>query len=238
MALLHVVMAKSFSFLNHLFINLKKNMKKHNLNWFTKVAEWLFYFGIGSIAILFVYKGGDIEQFQSKATNFKIKQVPYTKRPVITVCPGHWPDIPYYADEKYRYKYSSDFNISIGSIIANLGHNSIKCSDFGEPDGSFYTYDDCDYVDDSGEDSIISFVLEEVYSVSHGLCYNIVHDPDKIYDWKIPIQILLIYNDLIPSEKLPEAMNVLITSDGNSHGIIFSTWMEGNELQKRILRVR
>ena len=199
-----------------------------------KVAEWLFYFGIGSIAILFLYNGKDIEQFRNKATNFKIKQVPHTKRPVITICPGHsfTSEDPMY---KY-YKYSTDFNISIGSIIANIGANSIKCSHFGEP-GDFLTYDDCDYVSDQ-EDSIVSFFLEEVFTFNHGLCYNIVHDPETIYDWKIPIQILLIYNDSIPSDKLPGALNVYVTSYDNYHGAIFGTWMEGNELYKRFLRVR
>ena len=218
-------MGKSFSFLSHLFIN----VTEHNSNWLIKVAEWLFYIGIGSIAILFVYKGGDIEQFQSKATNFKIKQVPYTKRPVITVCPWH---------QSVSYKYSSDFNISIGSLRANLGANYIKCSDFGEPSGSDYTYDDCDYLANSDQGSFISFVLEEVWSPYKGLCYSIFHDPNTIYDWRIPIQILLIYNDLIPSEKLPEVINVFITSDDNYHGIIYGNWMEGNELMKRFLRVR
>ena len=201
-------------------------------------AEWLFYIGIGSIAILFIDNGGDIEQFQSKATNFKIKQVPYTKRPIITVCPGHWSESSdlYNEFEFYYYKYSTDFNISIGSIIANIGANSIKCSHFGEP-GDFLTYDDCDYVSDQ-EDSIVSFFLEEVFTFNHGLCYNIVHDPDTIYDWKIPIQILLIYNHSIPSEKLPGALNVYVTSYDNYHGAIFGTWMEGNELYKRFLRVR
>ena len=65
-----------------------------------KVAEWLFYFGIGSIAILFLYNGKDIEQFRNKATNFKIKQVPHTKRPVITICPGHS-----FTSEDPMYKY-------------------------------------------------------------------------------------------------------------------------------------
>ena len=199
-----------------------------------KFAEWIFYVGCGSIAILFVYKGGDIEQFQSKATNFKMEQVLYTKRPVITVCPEHW------LENNKDYKYSTDFNISIGSSIAKLGTNSIKCSNFGVPDGAdYYTYDDCDYVEDSDkEDSTVSFVLEEVFSNGHGFCYNIVHDPDRIYDWKVPIQISLKYDDSIPSDKLPGALNVYITSYDNYHGAIFGTWMEGNELYKRFLRVR
>ena len=203
-----------------------------------KFVEWLFFVGCGSIAILFLYKGGDIEQFQSKATNFKMKQVTYTERPVIPVCPEHW---LVNAAEAPDYKYSSDFNISIGSIIAKLGTNSIKCSDFGTVDytSDDYTYDDCDYVEDTDkEDSIVSFVLEEVFSNAHGFCYNIVHDPDRIYDWKIPIQISLKYDDSIPSDKLPDALNVYLTSYDNYHGAIFGTWMEGNELYKRFLRVR
>ena len=205
-----------------------------------KVAEWLFYVGIGSIAILFIDNGGDIEQFQSKATNFKIKQVPYTKRPIITVCPGHWSESSdlYNEFEFYYYKYSTDFNISIGSTIANIGGNSIKCSNYGEP-GDYHTYDDCDYIDDSvQEDSIVSFVLEEVDTLYFGYCYKIIYDPDTIYDWKIPIQVSLIYNDSIPSKKLPPAIRVYITSNENSHGVMFATWMDGNELYRRFERVR
>ena len=62
--------------------------------------------------------------------------------------------------------------------------------------------------------------------------------PHTIYDWKIPIQISLIYDDSIPSEKLPKALNIYMTSKENSPGVIFGSWMEGNELYKRFLRVR
>ena len=201
----------------------------------TKVVECLLYLGIGAIAILFIYKGGDIEQYQSKATNFKIKEMSYTKKPVITICPSHWFEgTPYFVRS---YKYGIDFNISIGSIIADLGSNSIKCSDFNGTDGSDYTYDDCDYVLDESDEHTTSFVLEEVYSIAYGLCYKIVHDPDTIYDWKSPFQTLLIYNTSIPFEILPKEINVFITSDANSYGIIFSTWMDGNELRMRFLKV-
>ena len=190
------------------------------------VIEWLLYIGIGGIAILFIYKGGAIEQYDTKATNFKDKEIPVTKRPAITICPKL----------SSHYKYGRDFNISIGSIIAKFGTNSIKCSNFlSEHD---YQYDDCDYADDLGIAGI-SFDFEQVETLFSGRsCYKIVYDRKVTYDWKLPFQTLLIFGASIPFNELPENIYVYITSDANSHGIIYNTWVDGNELFFQFPKVR
>ena len=87
--------------------------------------------------LLCIIKGGAIDQYRSYATNFKKNEIAVSQRPVVTICPS--------TNEQYqtKYKYGVDFNISIGSIVAKLGNNSVKCSDFpSTEDGSdYYTYE-------------------------------------------------------------------------------------------------
>ena len=80
-----------------------------NLDIVKSLIKWLLYLISGSIAILFIIEGGAIDQYESKATNFKRKEIPTIQRPVITICPNL----------NSNYKYGIDFNISIGSILAN-----------------------------------------------------------------------------------------------------------------------
>ena len=185
------------------------------------VIQWILYLGRGSIAILFIIKGGAIDQYESKATNFKTKEMPVSQRPVVTICPK----LP------SRYKYGIDFNISIGSIVAQLGSNSVKCSDFvlTEDGIDYYTYDDCDY--DNLDVSETSFTLESVHRLWPRMtCYHVVYDKNTIYDGKSPFQVVLVFGDSIQFEELPEIIHVYLTSYDNSHGVIYNTWIDGNEL--------
>ena len=100
-------------------------------------SQWILYLVIGAVAIIFIIKGGAIDQYKNKATFFMTKEIPVSQRPVVTICPKL----------NSIYKYGMDFNISIRSIVATLGSNSVKCSDFvyTEDGIDYYTYDDCDY---------------------------------------------------------------------------------------------
>ena len=194
------------------------------------VLQWLLYLASGSIAILFVIKGGTIHQYKSKATNFKKKEMPVSQRPVVTICPNL----------NSNYKYGIDFNISIGSILANLGSNSVRCSDFNNEYGSDDyqpTYDDCNY--DYLDVSETSFILESVYNVFlKTTCYKVVYDPNIIYDGNISFQVVLVFGGSISLEELPENIHVYLTSNNNSAGVILSTWIDGDELSFRFTKVK
>ena len=194
------------------------------------VLQWLLYLASGSIAILFVIKGGTIHQYKSKATNFKKKEMPVSQRPVVTICPNL----------NSNYKYGIDFNISIGSILANLGSNSVRCSDFNNEYGSDDyqpTYDDCNY--DYLDVSETSFILESVYNVFlKTTCYKVVYDPNIIYDGNISFQVVLVFGGSISLEELPENIHVYLTSNNNSAGVILSTWIDGDELSFRFPKVK
>ena len=199
------------------------NPKKH---FFIAVLKRILYLVIGAIAILFIIKGGAIDQYENKATNFKKKEIPVSQRPVVTICPK----LP------ARYKYGIDFNISIGRIVAKLGNNSVKCSDFHEYDYE-PTYDDCNY--DYLDVSETSFILESEYNLWRSItCYKVVYDLDMIYDGNILFQVLLIFSSSIPFKELPENIYVYLTSNENSHGVIFNTWIDGDELFFQFPKVR
>ena len=81
------------------------------------IIKWPLYLISGLFAILVIIKGGTIHQYESKATNFKRKEIPVIHRPVVTICPKL----------NSSYKYGIDFNISIGSSIAKLGTITAHC---------------------------------------------------------------------------------------------------------------
>ena len=194
------------------------------------IIKGLLYLISGLIAILFIIKGGTIHQYESKATNFKRKEIPVIQRPVVTICPKL----------NSIYKYGMDFNISIGSILANLGNNFVSCSDFDNEHGSDDyqpTYDDCNY--DYLDVSETSFILESVYNVFlKTTCYKVVYDPNIIYDGNISFQVVLVFGGSISFEELPEDIHVYLTSNNNSAGVILSTWIDGDELSFRFPKVK
>ena len=201
-----------------------------NLDIVKSLIKWLLYLISGSIAILFIIEGGAIDQYESKATNFKRKEIPVIQRPVVTICPNL----------NSNYKYGIDFNISIGSILANLGSNSVRCSDFNNEYGSDDyqpTYDDCNY--DYLDVSETSFILEPIYDVFlKTTCYKVVYDPNITYDGKISFQVVLVFGGSISFEELPEDIHVYLTSNNNSAGVILSTWIDGDELSFRFPKVK
>ena len=196
-----------------------------NLARVKSIIKWFLYLMSASIAILFIIKGEAIEQYRSKATTFKRKEIPVSKRPVVTICPK----LP------ARYKYGMDFNISIGSILANLGINSVKCSDFYSYHQAIY--DDCNY--DYLDISETSFILESVYNHWSGTqCYKVVYDPNIIYDEKVSFQVVFVFGGSIPYEELPETIDVYLTSNDNSHGVILNSWIDGDELSFKFHKVK
>ena len=194
------------------------------------IIKGLLYLISGLIAILFIIKGGTIHQYESKATNFKRKEIPVIQRPVVTICPKL----------NSIYKFGMDFNISIGSIVANLGSNSVRCSDFNNEYGSDDyqpTYDDCNY--DYLDVSETSFILESVYNHWSGTqCYKVVYDPNIIYDEKVSFQVVFVFGGSIPYEELPETIDVYLTSNDNSHGVILNSWIDGDELSFKFHKVK
>ena len=48
----------------------------------------------------------------------------------------------------------------------------------------------------------------------------------------------LCFGDSISFEELPENIHVYLTSNNNSDGVIFSTWIDGDELSFRFPKVK
>ena len=193
-------------------------------------SQWILYLVIGAIAIIFIIKGGAIDQYKNKATFFMTKEIPVSQRPVVTICPKL----------NSIYKYGMDFNISIGSIVATLGRNSVKCSDFhNEYDSDDYqpTYDDCSYEDDLDVYET-SFNLESVQRLWPMMtCYQVVYDSNTIYGGKT-FQLVLVFGKTIPFKDLPDKIWVYLTSHNNSYGVMYNTWIDGNELYFQFPKVK
>ena len=87
-----------------------------SLNKLFKCLEWILFLGIGTISVLFIFHGEEIEQFRSKATGFKLRELPIIQRPAITICPY---------SETEKYEYNIQFNIIIGYTILKLGKSGL-----------------------------------------------------------------------------------------------------------------
>ena len=70
-------------------------------------------------------------------------------------------------------------------------------------------------------------------------CYQVVYDPNTIYGGGgKTFQVVLVFGETIPFKELPNKIDVYLTSNDNSPGVIYNTWMDGNELYFRFPKVR
>ena len=69
-------------------------------------------------------------------------------------------------------------------------------------------------------------------------CYQVVYDPNTIYDGKTPFQVILVFGNTIPFKDLPDEICVYLTSHNNSYGVMYNTWIDGNELYFQFPKVK
>ena len=65
----------------------------------------------------------------------------------------------------------------------------------------------------------------------------VVYDPNTIYGGKT-FQVVLVFGETIPFKDLPDIIDVYLTSHDNSYGVMYNTWIDGNELYFQFSKVK
>ena len=151
-----------------------------------------------------------LEQFNSNDTSLKMSEIPIKHYPTITFC-----------FQNNNLTYSADFNISYKDVV--LQGETVEY----EPEYSQYEYDENYY----GDIPDLRVKFQKVYSHLHkGICYlikQINEENIKTHGDYVAIQIN--FNESLPFDSLP-MIEMYLTSESNSYGVIFKEWMDGHEL--------
>ena len=114
-----------------------------------------------------------------------------------------------------NYRYDLDFTIYYDGTKLKLGGNQI----------------------DHGDNSTETVYLEEVYTYVSGTCYRILIEMNYTTGNGIVSKIYIEFNETFSYDNLPEVLQFYLTSDKNSHGIVFNEWKDGEELAITINKV-
>ena len=116
-------------------------------------------------------------------------------------------------DSNYRYDF--DFTIYYDDTKLKLGENQIN----------------------DGDNSTETIYLEDVYTFVSGTCYRIFIKINYVIESGIKSCIYIEFDNITTFEDLPEVLEFYLTSEKNSHGIIFNEWKDGEELAIKINKV-
>ena len=170
------------------------------------------FLGLCIVATFFMQEV--IKQFVSKDTSLKQSEINITQYPVVTIC----------MKGNVSFEYGPDFIISLGDFKLQLG------------DDEYEVYDsEYDYYEDETSQSLV-YSLQKIHSYITGYpCYRVMQTG---YDLIRSGPAYLYVNFFGSNTKgnLPD-IEVYFTSVKNSDGIIFSEWMDGNELKFTFLKV-
>ena len=180
-----------------------------------KLVQLIFLFILCIIALGFMKEV--LEQFNSNDTSLKMSEVPIMYYPTITFC-----------FQKDNLTYDVDFNISYNNMV--LQGETVQY----EPEYSEYAYDENYY----GDIPDLRVKFQKVYSHLHeGICYLIKQiNEETIKTHGDYVAIHVNFNESIPFESLP-MIEMYLTSESNSYGVIFKEWMDGHELGFEFERV-
>ena len=90
---------------------------------------------------------------------------------------------------------------------------------------------------DDGDNSTGTVYLEDVYTYVSGTCYRIFIEINYTIESGVMSEIEIEFNETIAYDNLPEVLGFYLTSEKNSHGIIFNEWKDGEELSLKINKV-
>ena len=152
------------------------------------------------------------DQFFSESSTFKQTVEPIQEFPTITIC-----------TQSITFEYGVDVNISIGM------HDYEKLIEEGK-----YEYnwkENGNFVENiTLENFQLLIVGGFCYKITKNITYDIVHMNDG-YN-----QITLNFNKSIPYDELPD-VDIFLTSEKNSLGVLKYEWMDGDELHLKIPKV-
>ena len=148
-------------------------------------------------------------QFTSNDTSLKQREIPITEYPTLTICLKHPLGI--------TYSYGTDFNLSYDSF--DFDHKYMT-------NHEEITFEhDFDY-----ENYKVKFKTQKVYSLFVPNCYkfkkiNLGGSLDSQNGFGIEVS----FSEEFTMDDLPN-IEVILTSEQNSYGIIFADWRDGDVL--------
>ena len=203
----------SIDFLFHytVLFNCKMTMKVLKKKTLIDMFQYLAFLILGILAISFMREV--LDQFTSHDTSLKQSEVTITEYPTVTVC----------LKGNVTFEYGSEFSISLGDFNLTLS------------DDEYEEYKmEYDYVE---EDITLVYTLQKIYShIINYPCYRVIQSGYKIITG-IPTFLSINFYDKNNQNKMPD-IEVYFTSIKNSDGIIFSEWMDGDELKFTFPKVR
>ena len=160
-----------------------------------------------------------LDQFASNDTSLKQRGIPLTEFPTITFCLKHPSGIP--------YSYGTDFNVSLNSYDIDQTEMTNFRETIVEHD---YEYEDEKYK--------TKFKFQEIYSPFVYNCYKFkeINLGGNLYT-ETGGYLMVKFNETFSMENLPN-IEVIVTSEENSNGIIFSEWKDGVPLKFEFNRVK
>ena len=180
-----------------------------------KLLQFIFLFILCIVAFGFMKEV--LEQFNSNDTSLKMSEVPIKHYPTITFC-----------FQNNLLTYGSDFNISYKYVV--LQGENVEY----EPEYTNYEYDENYY----GDIPDLRVKFQKIFSNIHGgFCYLIKQLNEQIIkshgDY---VSIHVNFDSSLPFESLP-SVEMYLTSESNSYGVIFKEWMDGHELRFEFKKV-
>ena len=151
-------------------------------------------------------------QFISESSSFKQSEEPIKEIPTITIC------TPYTG-----LKYGIDLNISIGF------YDYVTFIEEGQDEYSWK--ENGNFKENITLEILRSLILKGFcYKISKKITYDIVHMDDGYKS------ITMSFNKSIPFDKLPD-VDIFLTSEKNSYGVLQYEWFDGDELHLKIPKV-
>ena len=179
-----------------------------------KFIEVLLYisFLVLSIQAIFFMRGV-MDLYVSQDTSLKQSEINITNYPTVTVC----------LKANVGFEYGSDFSISLRDLNLTLADDEYEKHDL-----------EYDYLDDI----TLKYRLQKIHSYYFptNSCYKIVQSGYKIITSEITSLRINFYGKGT-HDNLPD-IKVYFTSVKNSDGIIFSEWMDGDELKFTFSKVK
>ena len=151
-------------------------------------------------------------QFFSESSTFKQSEEPIKEFPTITIC------TPYTS-----FEYGVNLNISMGMYDYEAFIEEGEYEYSWKENGNF-----AEYITLENFQSLL--VSGFCYKITKNITYEIAHMDDGYNS------ITLNFNKSIPYDELPD-VDIFLTSEKNSPGVLKYEWMDGDELHLKIPKV-
>ena len=174
-----------------------------------QIVEYTFFLSLCGLSVFLMY--GVLDKFIAGKTSISQSEKSLKELPSITMCFSK-PDA-----RITEYEHELDFTIQYGIIDRKLEDHFIYLKE-GENSNLF---DETIY-------------LDKIITLRDGHCYNLQSVLNNKYMVKEVTQISIYFNESTTEEGIPPFLKVFITSENNSHGVVWSNWKNGKVMETQI----